>query len=147
MRNRAKCKLCGSLIESLHVSDLVLCKCEAIAIDGGPDNFRTYARDYMHFLRIDDKDNEISVIVKEKGLSSDLKKNPTKPDSKDENGPVPHPDRITRVDLLDELETMIKNIEGLPQQALSTPVSHYDLCSALIVILAVLRADRESSDE
>ena len=34
-RNRAKCKKCGTIIESKHVHDWVTCKCKGIFIDGG----------------------------------------------------------------------------------------------------------------
>jgi hypothetical protein len=37
MRNIAKCKKCGCVIESKSRHDFVRCPCKAIAIDGGPD--------------------------------------------------------------------------------------------------------------
>jgi ribosomal protein L32 len=37
IRNRAKCKRCGDIIESKHSHDFVSCKCKAIALDGGTD--------------------------------------------------------------------------------------------------------------
>ena len=37
MRNRAKCKLCSSVIESYHRYDEVSCKCGEINISGGND--------------------------------------------------------------------------------------------------------------
>lgn len=36
-RNRARCKLCGDVIESEHRHDLVWCSCRAIFVDGGKD--------------------------------------------------------------------------------------------------------------
>lgn len=36
-RNRARCKLCGDIVESLHVHDFQRCKCGAMAVDGGPE--------------------------------------------------------------------------------------------------------------
>ena len=39
-RNRAKCKLCGDVIESKHRHDFVTCKCKAIFVDGGSDYWR-----------------------------------------------------------------------------------------------------------
>lgn len=38
--NRALCKICGSVIESMYRHDFVYCSCTAIAVDGGND----YAR-------------------------------------------------------------------------------------------------------
>jgi len=40
IRNRAKCKLCGDIIESKYRHDFVTCKCGAISVDGGQDYFR-----------------------------------------------------------------------------------------------------------
>lgn len=34
-RNRARCRKCGDVIESVHRHDLQWCSCEAIAVDGG----------------------------------------------------------------------------------------------------------------
>ena len=55
MKNRAKCKLCNSIIESFHRHDYVTCACGEIAVDGGLDYFKVIARDYANFLRIDDE--------------------------------------------------------------------------------------------
>ncbi len=35
MKNQARCKKCGDVIESKHRHDFVQCKCGAIAVDGG----------------------------------------------------------------------------------------------------------------
>lgn len=43
-RNRAKCLLCGDVIESFHVHDFKWCKCGALGVDGGRD----YARRLFH---------------------------------------------------------------------------------------------------
>lgn len=40
IRNIAKCKKCGDIIESKHRHDFVRCKCGAIFVDGGHDYIR-----------------------------------------------------------------------------------------------------------
>ena len=40
IRNAAKCKKCGDVIESVSRHDFKWCKCESIAVDGG----KTYIR-------------------------------------------------------------------------------------------------------
>lgn len=40
MRNIAKCRKCGDVIESKHRHDFVWCECKAIAVDGGQDYFK-----------------------------------------------------------------------------------------------------------
>lgn len=34
-KNKAKCKKCGDIIESVHRHDFKWCSCESIAVDGG----------------------------------------------------------------------------------------------------------------
>lgn len=121
MRNRAKCKLCQSIIESFHSTDYVECKCGHIAVDGG-EAMRCAAIDFNNFLRIDDEGNEI--IVKENALAN-FSSRSSKP---------------TKQELFDELDQMIKSYERLPQHAMHAPVTHADLCSALLLVSAVLRA-------
>jgi len=46
----------------------------------------------------------------------------------------------TKEEMLQMLDEMIKNIEGLPLNAMIMPVNHYDWCSLLILLSGVLRA-------
>lgn len=45
IKNAAKCKKCGDIIESKHTHDFVMCSCGSIAVDGGHD----YLRRVGHF--------------------------------------------------------------------------------------------------
>jgi hypothetical protein len=123
MKNRAKCKLCSSIIESFHEFDYVSCKCGQISITGGQIRLQTFAHDYKNFLRVDDEGNEIIVSVEgEDKVISML------------------PNLLTsRDDLIKELDAMIQTIEGLPQHAMTTPINHYDFCSLLILLSAILK--------
>ena len=38
--NKAKCKKCGDIIESVSVHDFVTCSCGAISVDGGKSYLR-----------------------------------------------------------------------------------------------------------
>ena len=38
--NKIKCNKCGDIIESISVHDFKLCKCGAVAVDGGHDYLR-----------------------------------------------------------------------------------------------------------
>lgn len=40
IKNAARCKKCGDVIESKHRHDFVGCKCGAIAVDGGREYLR-----------------------------------------------------------------------------------------------------------
>ena len=47
LRNRARCKDCGEIIESFHVHDFVRCACGKIAVDGGLDYARRVFTDAL----------------------------------------------------------------------------------------------------
>ena len=125
MRNRAKCKLCGSVIESFTIEDYVMCACEEIAISGGLVNLQCFAKDFKNFMRIDDNGNEILVSVKEK---EDVK-------------PLDIGSKPTKEELLKMLEELIKSYEKLPQKAMMTPVLHADVVSLMILLLEIMRTN------
>ncbi len=127
MRNRAKCKLCQSIIESFHRYDNVSCKCGEIAIEGGQDYLRCSAKDWKNFLRIDDEGNEIVPTIKDK---EEEKPNEVKS--------VAPP---TRKELLDMLDEMIASYERLPQNARTQSPTNYDLAAALLLLSSILRSD------
>lgn len=124
MKNRAKCKLCKTIIESFHATDYVQCNCGEIAVDGA-DALLCFAKNFDNFLRIDDQGNEIVVTLKEK--SNILTISST--------------DKPTRKELLDMLQTMLQNIESLPAQAMSSPINHYDFVSVMLLVSSILRSD------
>jgi len=123
MKNRAKCKLCKKVIESFHEFDYVSCSCGEISISGGSYKYECYANDFSNFLRVDDENNEVIVKVENQ---IEMKK--------DEFKAMP-----TREELLKVLDEMISNIENLPKHVMSSPISHYDLCSALILISSIMK--------
>jgi len=140
MRNRAKCKLCKSVIESFHEHDWVECQCGEISIDGGQYYLKASAKDFTNFLRIDDVGNEIVVSVRDK-------------EEKDPNGTIQkwaqdtiveaierREQRPTREELLKELSSLIENIERLPTHALELPINHYDFACALMLLSSILRS-------
>lgn len=135
MRNRAKCKLCSSIIESFHSTDYVICKCGHIAVDGG-DALRCSAKDWTNFLRVDDEGNEIVVKISDysKYDKSDMEPFPQEHEYSTNSKP-------TKKQLIDMLDDMRKGIEDLPQGAMSTPINHYDFCSLMLLISSILRAD------
>lgn len=124
MKNRAKCKLCNSIIESFHRHDYVKCACGEIAVDGGKDYFKCSAKNFQNFVRIDDNDNEVPVKVVDEEKQEVVLDEPSPP---------------TRDELIEMLDTMAKNIQGLPQHAMTLPVTHYDLYSALVLLSALLK--------
>lgn len=127
MKNRAKCRLCKSVIESYHEADYVECKCGEISVSGG---LKLYcgAKDWKNFVRVDDLGNEIQVKINDDVKPLDI---PTHKPSKAE--------------LLDLLDNMITRIEELPTNAMNMPITHYDFCSSLILLSSILRAERNSA--
>ncbi len=119
MLNRAKCRLCQCIIESKEPHDWVNCECGEIGISGGKDSYRCLANDFGNFIRVDDEGNDIVVTVKEKGS---------------EIAP-----RLSKNDLLNMLDEMIKNIEELPDHAKLSSINHFDHASLLYLLSAIFR--------
>lgn len=122
MKNRAKCKLCQSIIESYHATDYVACACGHIAVDGG-DALKCYAKDWSNFLRLDADGNEIAVSAQSSVKPLDMPT--TKP---------------TRKELIEMLDEMARNIERLPQRAMLEPITHYDFVSALMLVSELFKS-------
>lgn len=38
--NKARCRICGDIIESMHRHDFVTCSCGSLSVDGGKDYIR-----------------------------------------------------------------------------------------------------------
>ena len=126
MRNRAKCKLCGDIIESFHRHDFVSCKCEEISIDGGQQYYRCAAKNWDNFLRLDDDNNEIPIkVITEEPKQSE---------------PVKEPETLTLDIKLSMLDEMIKGIERMPDHALSTPINHYDYLAMLTLMREIFKS-------
>jgi hypothetical protein len=136
MRNRAKCKLCQSIIESYIETDYITCKCGEIAICGGDHRYEIYANDFANIIRIDDNDNEFIPKIVEKTISEEeniLYKETVK-EYNEKN-------KIGREELLESLDHMIKNIDQLPDHAKVLPINHYDFGSLLMLLSAILRSE------
>jgi hypothetical protein len=130
MKNRAKCKLCQSVIESFHKFDLVSCKCGEISISGGLDAYEAAAMNWNNFLRIDDQNNEI--VVKVEG---------NHPLIKIQEIPSTKPNRKELLSMLDE---MIKSIENLPDHAKYSSVNQYDLYSFMLLMSSILKSESDN---
>lgn len=134
MRNRAKCKLCTSVIESFTLADLVFCKCGEIAISGGLQELNTFFNDPTNFLRVDDDDNEILVKYVE-NPSESLSEQPDE-QSKTEEQTYPTLSLAQKIDMLQEL---IKSYEKLPANAMTMPINYYDFVSLMTILLAIFK--------
>lgn len=124
MRNRAKCRLCKTIIESIANTDYVSCACGEIAVSGGLQKLQCFANDFKNFMRVDEDGNEIVVTVKDK------EEMPT-------SSPSQKPSKEELLNMLDELRI---RIEGLPQEAMLTPITHADFFSLLLLLSAILRS-------
>lgn len=118
MKNRAKCKLCKDIIESVLYHDYVTCKCGEISINGGSgeEYIRCRAKDRKNLIKLDDECNEIVPVIAE-GVSSETSKQ----------------------DALAHLDAMIQCIEKLPPQSLYAPINHADFASLLRLLTEVFR--------
>ena len=137
MRNRAKCKLCKSIIESKSTYDCVYCACGEISIDGGLDyRHASVKSDIGNLICLDDEGNEIipkysNPTSAEPVILNEIKKWVDVPEEINTSS--------TR-ELLTMLDAMVHNIESLPPDARQSPVSHSDLAAALSLVAALFRS-------
>lgn len=124
MRNRAKCRLCNSIIESFHPTDFVECKCGEIAVDAG-EALRCAAKDWANFIRVDDAGKEIPIVAKEE---------------KEDVKPLDIQNPLSKEELVSMLSEMAKSYENLPQHAMMQPVTNYDLASSLLLVSEVFKS-------
>ncbi len=108
MRNRAKCRRCGAIIESMHRHDHVYCDCKEISVDGGDCYWKLSARNYLNFIRLDDEGNE---VIEE----------PTK-------------EKTNKERALQQLNMKIQDYEKLPEQIKWSAVNHVDMQSLFRLI-------------
>jgi hypothetical protein len=129
MKNKAKCKLCSSIIESFHPGDTVTCKCGEIVVFGG-DAMHCRANDYANFLRIDDNGNEIVV----KYVEIKEKENP-------DNQPNESQPNISRDELIQEVERLIEGDEELLAKGLNDHVRLFDVLRYIIRLVNILKRE------
>lgn len=128
MRNRAKCKLCKSVIESLedNAQELIACACGEIAIMGGSSHYYVEVKDkFENMLRIDDNEQEVSVKVKQSESQ----------DTKEEAMEI----KPTRDQLLEMLLEQLRVSENLPPHVRSSFVTYLDLEAALWLVYAIFK--------
>lgn len=116
MKNRAKCKLCGDVIESLHSQDYQLCKCGEIFVDGASEMY-CGAKHWENFLRIDDDGNEVIPKIVDFPIEESI---------------------TTKQQRIELLHEMIQAYKNLPQQAQIMPPTNYDLYAALSLLYEII---------
>ena len=126
MRNRAKCKLCGDVIESYHATDYVICKCDQIAVFEG-DSMRCAAKEWKNFVRVDDEGNEIIPMIKRNNAIPEIE--PSKYNIED---------NLDAKQAIQPLLDMIESYERLPEHAMQLQVTNYDMLSVLKMLLSLL---------
>lgn len=58
---KIKCLICGDIIESKSVHDLVTCKCESCYIDGGNYYSHIGAKDFEKVVEVKDDGKEVKL--------------------------------------------------------------------------------------
>lgn len=118
MRNRAKCKLCNAIIESIQEKDTVTCTCGEISVFGGELMMCT-SRNWINFLRVDDEGNTIVPKVVDAPNIRDMPQKPSKEE------------------LLKMIDDLIGNIDSLPKQAMTVSINHYDYYTLLVLLSSI----------
>lgn len=126
MKNRAKCKLCGDIIESMHTEDCQYCLCGEIYVKEG-QSMRCGSKSWENFLRIDDDGNEVvpQIIEGEEEVKTAEIHDPTPEERKEI--------------LLNHLKGMVDSFDNLPSGARTSFVTQMDLHYALLTIYEIVR--------
>ena len=130
MKNRAKCKLCNSIIESFHPTDHVICKCGEIELNGG-DGMYAKANDFKNFVRVDDRGNEIVVRYHQ-----------VQPEVNADEQPEEEPKDLGFSEAVQELQRLVDLDEQFLKQGNNAPVSRYDLSIYMLYIVKIFKSIR-----
>lgn len=127
MKNRAKCKLCQSVIESFHATDHVMCKCGEVELNGGDAMFAR-ANDFNNFLRVDEQGNE--VLVSYKRIDGE----------KEANDPVEQPpEYFTAEDHVKYLERLLELDEDFLDKGHNQPMSRVEVIQYMRYIVKLFK--------
>lgn len=125
MINRAKCRLCCTIIESHLPDEIVYCKCAEIAVCDGAA-MRMWANRIENFLRVDDIGNEIKVSYEQKSAEGQQHK---------DGDQGSH--RPTKEELIDSVEYAIKALDEMP----SHHVTSKDLANCMLMLINILKRE------
>ena len=64
-RNRAKCLVCGDILESVSTHDFRTCRCGSLSVDGGKDYVRRNFKEEVRFKELTEIE-EIPEFMKKK---------------------------------------------------------------------------------
>jgi hypothetical protein len=124
-RNRIKCKLCGDTVESMHDSDLQICSCGEISVDGGTSSYKATCKDPKNLLLIDeDGKEETPTFIEEKE------------EPVEEGKDLPP---LTKEDLLEMLKLHLEGYDNLPDHAKYKGVTVHDLQSLALLLYSILK--------
>lgn len=114
-RNRAKCKLCSSIIESHFEGDVAVCACGAITVFGG-ESMDMAPFGSPNFMRVDDLGNE--VLVQYRDIQAD------KQSEEDMNH---HQEYTSYKEAVNELQRLIDADEHFVKNGDDSPIRRCDL--------------------
>jgi len=129
MRNRAKCRLCGDIIESFHQHDYVRCSCDQIAVDGGNHYHKCEAVDWVNFIRVDDEGNEILPKIVDQIEDVHEAIEPV----------ISNPPSMSIQEKIIMLKQSGESYERLPQSAMTLPPTNYDMYALTILLHSILK--------
>lgn len=132
--NRAKCALCGDIVESFFSYNEGVCKCGEVHVLGGDAQaFKTSSGNWNNLIYVDDIGNKICIENKDSG-----EKNPQQKSAGDSPSETLFEGR-SKKELIDELQEMIKSDAKLPDNAHIQSLNYVDLLRYMVVILDILK--------
>jgi predicted nucleic acid-binding Zn-ribbon protein len=118
---KAKCTLCGDIIENNSETEWKGCKCGVLHVKGNRLRFDSLE----NVLMIDPNGSEISLKPKDIQREQTEEMQSAKP---------------TKEEMLEMLDDMARRIDDLPGHAASQPITHYDFQALVLLLSSILRA-------
>ncbi len=123
MISRAKCKLCNKVIETENNEGWISCACGEISINLQNGKKTAIIKHEGSLVEVDDEGNEIILELKD-ALNADMTEKPKKEE------------------LIKLLDKMIEDSEKLPNQAMSSYVSQYELMSLMMLLSSIFKSEK-----
>ena len=132
--NRAKCALCGDIVESCFSYDEAVCRCGEVHVKGGElQGFKPSSGNWSNILAVDDIGNRICTDEKDSDSSA-------KDDSSSEM-PGQTIGGISKQEMIQAFADNLASIEKLPNHVLDSFVTTRHFLDCMLIIANILKRD------
>ena len=121
VKNRAKCKVCNTIMHAKEPYIRVLCNCGRCFIELEMDKTLCGTDEWSNLVFVDDEGNEIVL------------------NSPEETEVIP--EKISKKQLIEQMKDMIRSYDNLPPRALYEPVLTIDMKNLMLLVVGILESE------